>query len=176
MERERRGEMNCEKARELLLEGSRESAELKAHLVRCPDCASLARQWSALAPLRPAPMEPPTALDLKICSFAAHTVNERRSRRRLFKMLAGVGAAAAVVAMTVTVSLVMPDSQKSARASGIIEWDTVSLVDDLISLESEIDAAKAALGSVNRREPRYSRPDYDSSMQLVTVEVPEFIT
>ena len=175
--------MNCEKATELILEARLNEPELKAHLLKCQRCASLANDWSALAPARPAPLAPPLALDLKICTAAANAAQAARMRRRFVKIVSGFAAAAAAVAITISLSLYAPVPQKHASVQTTqtttkadLSWDAVALNAGLLKLSSDIDNASSSLVITHHAEPVRTQTDDAISLQAMSVEVPDFIT
>ncbi len=167
--------MKCEKAMELILEGSTGGAELKSHLAKCPGCASMARQWNSLSDALPSEgarrAAPPLEIDVRIHAAALAKARSFKSRRLFFKIAASLAAAAALALALALLAVNMPDF--GSRSSGIA-WDSVAMGEELLKLSSEIEASSALLSMPSRELPQ-SR-DFDKSLQSIHVEVPDFLT
>ena len=189
--------MNCEKASEHILAGTDGGAGLEAHLAQCPECASLSRQWTALRSIKgdlKAPAGPPRDTDLRIRSAAIARAHELRRRRGFFKVSMYFMAAAAMLALSVSLTFAIlngdgastashaQDLAKAASAaprfSGAqaISWDSVELADGLLNLSSDIESVSSALGSSKRPSSQPSSSDQEDSVPKISVEIPDLAT
>jgi hypothetical protein len=185
---------------ELILEGSDGTAEFKAHIAKCEKCAGMARQWHSLklaGEPKSRALGPSPDIDARIYAAAVAKTRELRRRRLFLRVVSGLAAAAALVAITLSMALYLPGSQDAVQQGGFlasargksaspsaqsgISWDSVALADGLLKLNSEIESASSSLSSLGSKKEAsqsgLSFSDQDaSSLQAILVDVPDFAT
>ena len=186
--------MKCEEAMALILEGATGGTELKGHIAKCPQCASMARQWLSLresvSPRASASFGmPPLEIDVKIHMAALLKAQSIRRKRVFVKIFSGFAAAAALAAITISVALYMPSSENSGSKAGVasvsgansakrhsgVDWDSVALNEGLTNLSHDIESTTDLIPSF-KREAKQGQPDIDSSLQALSVDVPDLLT
>jgi hypothetical protein len=118
----------------------------RTHCGECPECASLASDWTKLSNIAIPSAEVPLSLDFAILAAADKAAHTRSRRRVAIRRIIYYGAAAACVALACLVTI-FPPSQRRVNAENrrmeiVKSWDWSKFDKEVFETDAAIEISK----------------------------------
>ncbi|MHB9138416.1 MAG: hypothetical protein ACYC4Q_03320 [Victivallaceae bacterium] len=118
----------------------------RTHCGDCPECASLATDWTKLRHTAIPSGEVPLSLDFAILAAAGKAANARARRRIAIRRIIYYGAAAACVALACLVTIFPPDGKRinmeNRRVEIVKSWDWSKFDKEVFETDAAIEISK----------------------------------